>query len=170
MQPTLAPCNAVLVGSEYRILNSVHMVSFQTPVSPPHHAIPDAHCIFHPTFLTHPTTTNSQTEQQHSPMQKPAAANMDTSFMHPDVLAFDWSPDSFVLDMYETAEAEYPVKVDLMEWIAETPDPSIMYNMDQVRIYAILVLFKCAHIRNFSRCTYVHLHDIDLCIYTCTLL
>lgn len=57
--------------------------------------------------------------------------------MHPDAIAFDWSPDSFVLDLYETVEAEHPVAVDLMEFIAEVPDPSLMYNMDQVRIYAI---------------------------------
>ena len=48
---------------------------------------------------------------------------MDTSFLAPE--SARWAPPSIVLMLYANVEDTQPQKVDLMEFVAQEPDPSL---------------------------------------------
>lgn len=61
---------------------------------------------------------------------------MDCAFLHPN--AIDWSPGGLVLDLYPSPDASVPTRVNLMEFMAGTPDLGKMYHAKDARVYTFV--------------------------------
>ena len=63
---------------------------------------------------------------------------MDTSFLNPS--AVDWVPPSIILDLYTNVNDLAPQKVNLLDFIADEPNPSYKYKK---RVMGVSIILSC---------------------------
>lgn len=63
---------------------------------------------------------------------------MDMEFLYPS--AADWQPPSFVLDLYESVDAIYPIKVNMYDFFSGKIDPRLQRSISEVCIVFIIFI------------------------------
>ena len=62
-----------------------------------------------------------------------------SNVLHPDYI--DWRHPELILDLFQNVNDLYSMPVDAMDFIAETPDPSLTKSLDKVRCVMLHVRF-----------------------------
>ena len=82
------------------------------------------------------------------------------SYEHIEALCesrYTWRSEDFVVTLYKSPNGDHPVKVDLMTWMNEEPDPSLQFSsVDKVRTYAHMRIFNHS-VTQSKLCAYAHM-------------